>query len=840
MPTNKYKESNTDMIYPLQRISYAKKKANDFAWAEKVADFYDYYYGNYYDSERIKRLKMNYNLYNGRGEDAMKEYYSGYGADLEIEGVEGGFDNVQHHPLIDQIAKAMVGEQQRRPLKPIAIDSSGYTMNLRKMERVRMFQDYINQKFIDPIKMEVIQQTLVELGINDPYNLSPDEQEEFNLMVQERVKAKSPDEIENYMRKDYKSPSETQAQKLLDYMMGELDIKYITDEGFKHGIITGEEIYYVGVRHNNPYVELVNPIGFTSSQARNTHFIEDGEWAKYERYIKYTDLFNEFGDVMRPRDLKKLEGVFNAFGIGGSTREHHMESRLVGEVSAIDSRVDGALFDSGPDIRTKEGQEFMKQIYQHYGTDYDGFSSIRHVHLVWKSLRKLKYIERVTQTGKKGFFVDESYEFNKLKGDLTQKEIWVPEVWECDKFGTTDALYLNKRPVPFQYRSLDDPWNVKLPYVGVEYGRLFGNTKNVSPMDLGKPWQYKFNVQMAKIHEMEATDVGKVLLTTMGAKPKDWSWGKWIMMMKYGKIAPIDTQSETFNPGIDSQIFKQIDLSTLNDLAGRLQYLEFIRNQVALSMSYNPSRLGQVAPYTAVTNSQQNIVQSSYQTEDIYSTHNKVIENLLNVLVKAARLAFRNNEIARTYLLDDMSIAELELDWTILDQSKIGIKIRNSSDDFNNIMNIKSISQAMVQNGLITMPELIKLMWANNGAEILNIAENAEMNAERRRQQEFQNQQQMLQQQSEMQKQLQQLQQEFEREKMNAEHQKDLLVAQINSTRFAQQYDINQNQISDNMEREKMRIEHERIQKERDRALDKEKHKDTIALKEKEIRARKT
>lgn len=835
---NNYKDTSvTSITYPLQRLSWAKKKAHDFEWAERCADFYDYYYGNYYDNERVTRLKMNYNLFNGRGDEAMAEYEQDFGYMLQEEGIDGGFGDIQHHPLIDQIAKAMVGEQQRRPLKPIAIDSSGYTMNMRKMQRNKMFQSYIDQQFLQPMRMQAFQAVVRRLGIQDPYSLSPEEQEELNFMVDQQFQAMTPNEIENYMRKDYKSPSEMQAQQLLDYLMSELDIKYLTDEGFKHGIITGEEIYYVGVRHKNPYVELVNPIGFTSSASRNSHFIEDGEWAKYERYIKYTDLFNQFGDQLRPKDLKKLENVFNAFGSNNSNAENQFDARLVAEVTAMDSAAGGKLFETAPDIRTQAGQDFMEHLYEKYGSDYDGYSSVRHVHIVWKSLRKLKYVERATQRGIKGFWVDESYTYNEAKGDISSKDVWIPEVWECDKIGTVDALYLNKRPIPYQYRSLDDPWDVKLPYIGVEYGRLFGNAKNVAPMDLGKPWQYKFNVQMAKIHEMEATDIGKVLLTTMGAKPKDWSWGKWIMMMKYGKIAPLDTTSEAYNP-TDSNVFKDIDLSTLSDIAGRLQYLEFIRNQVALSMSYNPSRLGQVAPYVAVTNTQQSIVQSSYQTEDIYSTHNKVVENLLNTLVKSARIAFRENDFARTYLLDDMSIAELELDWQLLDQSKIGVKIRNSSEDFNNIMNVKSVAQAMVQNGLITMPELIKLMWATNGAEILNIAEQAEQTAEKRRQQEYQQQQDMLMQQGEMQKQLADLERQFQAQMKQWDIEKDLLVAQITSTRFAQQHDINQNQLHDTNEREHAKMIHERAEKEKDRELEYKIHKDNVRLKEKEIKAK--
>ena len=67
---------------------------------------------------------------------------------------------------------------------------------------------------------------------------------------------------------------------------------------------------------------------------------------------------------------------------------------------------------------------------------------------------------------------------------------------------------------------------------------------------------------------------------------------------------------------------------------------------------------------------------------------------------------------------------------------------------------------------------------------------------------------------------------------------KEILIAEIGSTRFAQQYDINKNQINDATEREKMKIAHDAIQKDRDRELDLKKHKDEVRLKEKEIKTK--
>ena len=805
MSYDKYKAGNTGGFehnyIKAHRVSYAKKKAHNFKWVENMSDYY-YQYHTGCNSEEMERLNMNYNLYNGRGQEAMQNMAMAYSnSDLEVEGIDMGFENIQHHDIISSVAKAMVGEQHKRPLSPMAIDSSPRVLNQRKRKRTQMYQAYLQETIIAPQNEELAQRYLQENGITDPYKLSPEQQQQMQADLQQRAKAATPKEIQDFMRNDYKAVSENQAQQLIDYLMRELDVKFLTDENFKHMIISGKQIYRIGVRHNEPFLEICNAKGFSYGSASNSLFIEEGDWAKYTQNIKYADFFAKFGDQVTDKDIKKLNSCVNLGG-NGIYRDAR-DAKLVSVVEVNEGNMEKMNFN----IRNKEGQQYMNQLYQNMG-GAAMHTDIEHTHVTFKSLRKLKQISRLDKKKNKleKFWVDESYTFSPMKGDIKETSAWVPEVWECDRFGGgSDGIYLNKQPLPYQYRSLQRPWKVNIPYYGVEMSRLMGNAKNVSPIDLGKPWQYKFNVAMARLHEMEATDIGKVLLTSFNAIPKGWTWGKFFQMMKYGKIAPVDFQAEGMNP-MNAQQIRSLDLSNMNDMAGRLQYLEWISNRVALAMSYNPSRLGQVSPYTAVQNNQQNIIQSSHQTEDIFSTHNKVVENVLNALLQAARVAYKDNPKKLTYLLDDMSVAELDLDWEMLWRSELGVFISNSSEDFNNVNQVKQQAQAMIQNGLISFPELIRLQWAKNYGEVINIAEKAEEKMMERQQQQQQQQQQM-QQQAEA---TQQKMLEMEIQLKMIMQDKDLAnkreVAAMDSMKFAAQHDIDKNMVNDGIQKERIKI----------------------------------
>jgi len=282
-----------------------------------------------------------------------------------------------------------------------------------------------------------------------------------------------------------------------------------------------------------------------------------------------------------------------------------------------------------------------------------------------------------------------------------------------------------------------------------------------------------------------------------------------MLMGKNKGVLPVDLQKEGVTP-MDAQVFKGIDHATIDRLSGQLEYLQFLKNQIATAMSYNPSRLGMVGSEVSVTNNQQNIMQSSYQTYDIYNMHNKIVENLYNVLINITRVAWKDNPPKKNYVLNDMSIAELDVDWELLWRSEIGIKVRNSSQDYENILQVKQQMQPMIQNGLLSFPDLIKVQGTKSWAELQNIAENAHEEMERQREMERQSQSEMLEQQKEMQQELVKMQQQFqmtiERMKLDSQERQ----SEIETQRFALQKDIDKNGMHDDIQKELLKLQADR------------------------------
>lgn len=728
--------SSVDPLLYSKRLSYAKKKANDFEWAKRVGDSIDFLSTPYGNAEDLKERLENYALWNGHGSDSINA--SGgdiLSKDLTSEGFSPSYTKMQHYDVISQIGHGMHGEQIARPLEVTAVDSSQFTQSERKRRKQELVTQWLQQSFIEPMKEQITQQVLQSQGIEDPFSIEPEQQMQLQNLIDAQVEQMTPKDIKKYFSKEYYSTREVAVNKLIKHLKKELNIKFKTDTNFQNVIIDGREIYRVGVRHGKPFLEIINPINFRAYGGPDQMFIQDYEKAIYERYIPISEVYNKYGDQLKSSDLKKLDSLLNINGSAnyGNSFAEYAESTIIGNKNF--DKVKHAV--SNIDIRTNEGQRKIARLKAKFSNVKADMNLIREAHIVWKAQRKLKHITRINrETGEVSeFFIDESYKFNPFKGDIKQKDIWVNEVWETTKLGYLDAIYVDTRRVPFQYRSLENPRDVKLPYIGAEYYKLMGNSKPTSPIAKGKRWNYDINLTMAKIREIEATDIGKVMLMVMNAKPDNWSWGKFFQVMRYTKIAPIDTKKEGID-AFDAQVFKSIDLTQAQDLASKIQYLEWLISRATISMSFNSARLGQTDKYSTVANNQQNLARSLSQTASIYQMHEQVVVQVLQALVNASRVAFKDNPQYFANILDDGELAELELNPDLIWTTEAAIHITSSGEELDNLNMVKQNLMHFVQNGL-GLPDSVRVLWSKSGAELYNISKEIEEKQEKQRQAEM-------------------------------------------------------------------------------------------------------
>jgi hypothetical protein len=821
-----------------KRIPYSKKIAKDAEWVEHSCEYIDRYFGQMVDVDRFHNTRLNYNLAKGRGEEAMKQYANG---DLTLldEGINPAADKLKHFDILSSIFKSMVGEEQKRKLKAIAYDISGYNINLKKKKTLELYQDYIREKILSRLNNEATQEIFLKHGIENPLNLAPEQQQDVQLEIEELVRFKTPKDIEKYMTKDYRSPSENMIQKLLDWYIAEYDLKIIKDEAFKHLILAGKAAAMQDVRNKKPYIELLNPEGLTYLLEKNKMFIDEAEWWKYEKYVSYTTAISELD--LRPKDFEKLkEMVLTASGYQDDVRRGQIRGELPHDVerkvATINMATEGAFLDNAPNnLRSPEGQAFIGALYNILGDSRVAERAVRLVDICYTSFAKVQYVRRKDNNGNLiGFWVGENYKKNpELDYDIHTK--WAKEYWRARKLGHASGMYFQKERVKFQNRSLTDPFKITPPFVGVEYSRLFDNSPHVAPIDFGKPYQYEYNIVKNKIEELDRTNIGKVFVVPESYIPHDWSYGKFSKMLKLSKIAPINENADTLNPGVAGQILKSVDLSNNNDIAAYMQRLQMIRREAEMAMSYSPSQQGLAPASMTATNNQQNIIQGSYKTEDIFNLHQIFINRVLVNGVNTIKLAMTENKEIRDHLLSSMGIAMSEYEQANIEQSDVMIDIINDTERVREMDSYKGLLQPMVQNGLVTSAEAAKIQFEKNPVEIINLAEESERKAQERRKEQQEREERMHQRQIELDKykydqELQMRKYEFDEEQKTRRY-----VAEVDGRKFLLQNDVDMNAQNDMIQKALIDndVKREKI------AADKEIDEKKLRLEEKKIEVEK-
>lgn len=727
-----------------RRVSRKKKHARGMRRQRDIIDKLDIYYGGYRNQKEIDKFDVNYGLFNGRLDVSQYDDEICYNIGKEKVTIHRG--EIAHYPLISQIANAMAGEILIRPFKPKAIHTGTSAKNLYKKKYNELISQMIEDSIVGPERLKIEQMFLQQLQSQDPSQVTPEMIQSIEDQIAIQTKAKTPEETVDFMENDFTTPTQKQAQQLLDHFLIRNNINEIQRDGFKHAIITGREFYYIGDRHGEPVMEFMNPKYFSYSASQNVEWVQDADWCKYEEWISVEKAMQDYAEILSKKDLKELDGFAEPIG-GGQIGDYTKDSVMQETVKFISYNSDQLTDKYGSvDIKTKDGMSKMQHIYadamQRYGSNYGTNHSsygIRRCRFAWRDKRKMYRVTRITDGEYRRYWEAEHYE--STHDDVKVEEIWVDEVWEGETLGSVDKIYVNIRPTPAQYKSIYTPFDVKLPYVGRCYNTLMNNAKNITPIDLGKPWQKEFDTLMAEIKHDMATDQGRVFLLFMNLKPDNMKWQDWMDTMKNSKLLLAQSQKHG-NSGIDAQMMKSFDLSRTSDIAAKLQLADSMRANLTQAMFFNPARIGAIGQYSTNEVVQQNQSASYNQTEGFFETHRLIIEKALNMFMNRAKFLYRKQDHKLKQILDDSSRMDLLLGADFW-YEEMNIRFSTTSEDIRRVEALRSNMLTFTQNGM-GFSGVLGLMMADTPAEIADIMKKEEKKIAENQQLAFEREQQSL------------------------------------------------------------------------------------------------
>ena len=623
--------------------------------------------------------------------------------------------------------------------------------------------------------------------------MSTEEAQQFQEQLQSG-EVMPPEQIAKYMDKDYKDIVENTAYHSLTYLREKLDLDNEFIKGWKDGLISGREIYYVGVLNAEPYVERVNPIYFSYDKSPDLEFIEDGSWCCRKMRMPITEVYDRYYDKLEEKDLDKLEEMI------GST-----PGRNLGDRSPVDMGIQLRIYDN--------------PIFEGAGK-----SLVNVWHCCWKSFKKIFYVTTTDETGQPQInIVDETYQ--PVGNEISIEPDWIVEVWEGYRAGSD--LYFGIQPIEYQHVSIDNPNSQKLPYCGAIYSNT--NSKPRSLVSILKPLQYMYIVLWYRLELAIARDKGKVVNMDITQIPKSMniSPAKWMHYLSSVGVNFINPYEEGWNiPGREGgkpAQFNQItalDLTMSNVIAEYIQLMDKIEELAGTISGITSQREGAVSSSEMVGNVERSVVQSSHITEPLFWVHNQCKRRVLNMLLNTAKGAWEETGKQKLqYIFDNGERAFLDITPKFYYED-MDVFVSDTSKDLENIQKLQQLIQPAMQNGA-SLLEAAEILTNDNFNIIKQKLKDMQTRQEQIQQQqqeaEAQQQQQLQQMQNEAKQQelmLQEAQMDLQRYQIDQDNQTKIAVAQINAYRGTEELDQDQNGIPDPVEIGKQAIEQQKINQE--------------------------
>ncbi len=612
----------------------------------------------------------NYRLYNGDLE------YDDYSYVTEQYNMPSPA-TMANYPITRNKIDLLCNEDLSRPL-----DKSVFAINMDAALRKEQFKvSLIANSLLAEINSEVENEFGMELEMDN---------KEYPI----------PDDIDLFMRYQYKEVIEESIHDGLDYLTQKYQLKHMFKEGLRDMLVTAKQFYKVYIKNGDPYVRRVDPRTFVYDKSIESDFLDSAQWAGEERWLSVNEVIDEFRDELDEDNIRELEEMRQA---------------------------------------TSDHLDRWNGMFNWVEIDESKTVKVRVVSAEWKSIKSLRFkVSENKYNPERPFKKAVSDSYKKRKGEKIETK-YVDDIWEGTQIG--GRVLVNCRRRPNQVRSVDDAGTSELSYVGVIFNHTTG--KPTSLVDILRHIQMLYNIVMYHIELALARSGGKAVVYDVSQMPSDIGMDMQEVMyhLKNDGIIPINSRDEGGDTSSFNQ-FQQIDF-TLSNSVQQLINLKLMLEQTAGQLSgVSPQREGAVEQYEYVGNVQRSVAQSSISTGGWFFSHNEVKKKVFDKLANLMKLSWAGGKKA-AFVLGDAGYKMLNVlpDVALNDY---GIFLGDSGKDDALKQSVQQMSQAALQSGSITLLDALKVLKADTMTEAQHVLEQG---IDAMKEQQMQQQEQAMQQQ---------------------------------------------------------------------------------------------
>ena len=422
----------------------------------------------------------------------------------------------------------------------------------------------------------------------------------------------------------------------------------------------------------------------------------------------------------------------------------------------------------------------------------------------------------------------------------TWEKFWVNQWWKGVKIGKD--IYVQIKPREIQYNKFNQPSFNSCGIVGQVYNT--NDAQAVSLVDRAKPFQYLYDISWFRVNEAMAKYMGSIIELDVAKIPKDWSITKWLYFARKSGISVVDSFKEGQRGQAKGKLAGSVGNTTGKVLEQRvgdfiqthIQMMDFAKAQMDEITGVSRQRLGQTENRETVGGIERAVSQSNHITEELFNMHDFCKKRCFQILVETAKIALKGNSKKFAYIADDMTKQLMEFA-----EEEYGIQMSNDNSINQMEQRLDSMVQMGLQNQMLSFSTAMKIYNSPSVREVQRMIERDEKKMKESQAQQGEQQQKQFEQQQQQAAQIQEAQMAKEEANFQQEDETKRYIAELAAETerlniISKERGVEQ----DDTEEDLIKFQAELGIKNRGLDQDMEKHRDNIAIKEKDLKIKKT
>lgn len=667
-------------LFPDQYVS-GNEKASD-RWAKQNMDYFTtVFYSQYAKNREPGGFVRNYDLVNGKL--TREDFYErpeikSFVDNLTTEEMKLP-EHIKNYTIMRPPINTLLGELSKRPdttrVKAFDDDSKNEELQFR----TGMLQQMIMQR----AKLR-LSQKLAEQGVD----MSDVDPEQLQQMTDEQ--------IEDYMT-SYTSLAERWANRVLEALKVELNLKEKSEEAFRDLLYTSREYYHVLETNENTLgLDLVclNPKSVWRLTTPDKKYSHDWYAGGIGEIMEISEIMDKFPFVTKTEidHLRKSTERFNL----NTVRESNYGKDITGINSITYDTYDEAILQERMFLETQLNDN-PEQFGQSSGFDFNATNFGNRFAVItayWKSKIKIGEVTHYDpETGETiKTLVDESYKSGALPGEISVEWRWANQWYKGIKIGQ-DVYHV------FPYKLL-----AYCPIIGVVHEQK--NATPTSLVDLMKPFQMIYNVCINQLWKLLEKEKGKVFLIPLRhiPIPKDGdaqdALDVWETEAEERGILFIDDSPENAKSLSSFNQYREIDLSRSQEMAARYTLAVQMKMECWELVGLTRERLGTVAATQTATGVNTSLSQSYAQTEPYFVQHEYVLNEVYQALLDAAQyIESHKPQSTISFIGDDGENTFVQINGSELKLKDLKVFVTSRQKDQNAFQQLQQLAQPALQNG---------------------------------------------------------------------------------------------------------------------------------------------